>query len=231
MAPPFVDRLELTQQLAGMLERCGGRSVEPIEIARVRDTGGREVERERREVGVKNLWRRAIEQLERVVFEPEAIADAGSGASGATAPLVGRGLRHAHRIEARHSRGRIEARDARVPRIDHDADALDREARLGDRGREDDLSPAVRVGADRAVLARGVEGAVKRRHDHIAGQIAAQCVFGAGDLAGPGKKNEYVSGVARQRGSNRRDEDGAELRSLRGPGDISSRRRASAPGS
>jgi len=65
-----VDRLELEQQLARVREGRRGRCVEPVEIRRIGNAGGREIEREGREVGVKNLRRGAIEQLERVVLEP-----------------------------------------------------------------------------------------------------------------------------------------------------------------
>src|SRR6185437_11297656 len=59
----FVERLELSQQLARLSVGGGGRRVEPGELARVGDTGRREIERERREIGARDLGWRVFEEL------------------------------------------------------------------------------------------------------------------------------------------------------------------------
>ena len=93
---------------------------------------------------------------------PQPVADAGLGAPGAAAALVGGGARHPHGLEPRQADVRLVARHAREPAVDHDAHALDGERGLGDRGREHDLAAAGRRRRDRAVLHVGIERAIER---------------------------------------------------------------------
>ena len=67
-----------------------GRRIEPGELRGFGDTGHREVERERGQVGVQNLGRRLLEQMRRLVLRPETIADARRRSAGAPAALIGR---------------------------------------------------------------------------------------------------------------------------------------------
>jgi hypothetical protein len=166
-ASACIEGLELGQHLDRLRERGRRRWIEPRELERVGDAGRGEIECQRRQVGVQDFGRRLIEKVQRLVLVPEAIAHTGCQAAGASAPLIGRRLRHAYGVEPRHAdRGR-EARYASPSRVDHDANTFDREARFGDRRREHDLAAALRVRPDRAILRIGAERAVQRRHDRI----------------------------------------------------------------
>ena len=56
---------------------------------------------------------------------------------------------------------------ARQTAIDDDAHAFDRQTRLGDRRREDDLAPTARVGAKRAILRVVRHRAEERKHHRV----------------------------------------------------------------
>ena len=85
-------------------------------------------------------------------FRPQPVAHARTETSRAPASLIGGRARDAHRLQAAHSRRRIEARAAREPGIDDDAHALDRQTGFGDVGREHDLAVLRVAGAQRCVL-------------------------------------------------------------------------------
>ena len=121
---------------------------------------------------------------------PQPVADAGLGAAGAAAPLVGGGARHPHGLEPGQADVRLVARHARQPAIDHDAHALDGERGLGDRGREHDLAPAGRRRRDGPVLHVGCRArrrAVRRRSRgrRCARAAASRC---GGSPPAPGRK-------------------------------------------
>ena len=86
---------------------------------------------------------------------------------GAAAALLGRGLRHPHRLEPRHAARRVETRHAHQAAIDDDADAFDGQAGLGDRGRQHHLAPARRRRPERRVLRRLRQIAIERRDDDL----------------------------------------------------------------
>ena len=128
-------------------------------------------------------------------FVPQPIADAGLGASGAAPPLVGRGARHAHGLEPGQPHVGLVARHPRQAGVDHHAHPFDRQRRLGDRGREHDLSAARRCRRDRPILDLGFERAVER-HD-VDGRIVdalAQERLGAADLGCAREKYQQRSG-------------------------------------
>ena len=85
---------------------CAGRR-RPRRRDRARGRRGRRARisgrRERRQRAVRRLL-------------PEPVADAGLGAAGAAAPLVGVGARHAHGLQPRQAEVGLEARDARSAR-------------------------------------------------------------------------------------------------------------------
>ena len=101
-----IERVELAQQLLCLRERARRRRIDPRQLERIVNAGGGEIERERREIGAGDLRRRVREEMRRLVLRPQAIADAGSEPPGATATLVGRRARDAHRLEARHASSR-----------------------------------------------------------------------------------------------------------------------------
>ena len=110
----------------------------------------------------------------------------------AAAALVGRGLADAHRLEPRHARARREARHAHQAGVDHDAHALDGEARLRDRGREHHLAPAGRRRRDREVLLGGREISIERRHIDVGAEIGKP-LLNTADLADARQENERAA--------------------------------------
>jgi hypothetical protein len=95
---------------------------------------------------------------------PKAIADTGLGPAGAPAPLICRRARNPHSLKARDADVGLEARHARQPAVDNDANAFDGERRFRDRRRQNDLAPSRSGGRDGAILRRRIERAVER-HD------------------------------------------------------------------
>jgi hypothetical protein len=74
-------------------------------------------------------------------LRPQAVGDTGFGAAGPAGPLVGGGLRDADRVQPGEAAAGVVARRAAPAAVDHDAHAVDREARLGDVGGEHDPPP------------------------------------------------------------------------------------------
>ena len=112
------------------------------ERARIGDAPERAVEHQRRQVGLEDLGRVEARQAGGRRFLPQAIGDARPLPRGAAGALGDRGLARALGDEPRHPRRAIVARAAGEARIDHDADAVERQAGLGDRGREHELARA-----------------------------------------------------------------------------------------
>ena len=186
-----IERAEIEQQRARRGERGSGRRRQPGQggVARAPQ---RQLERQRRQVGVEDLGRREGQQAALRLLGPQAKADAGFEAAGAAAALVGRGLAHPHRLQPRHARARREARHPHQPAIDHDAHAFDGEAGLGDRGRQHDLAPSGGRGRDGAVLVGRREVAIERRHVDIGAEIA-QALLDPADLADAGQEDQRAA--------------------------------------
>ena len=168
-------------------KRRARRRIEEGELLRVA-APGREVERERRQIGGEDF--RPGKGLERrgLRLVPQPVADAGLGAAGTAAALIGRGARHPHGLKPRHADVGLVARHPRQAAIDHDAHALDGDRGLGDRGRQHDLAAAGRRRGDGAVLLVAGERAVERDHIgrwHRAGLRA--CVWVRRISAAPGR--------------------------------------------
>ncbi len=162
-----VDGLEPGQQFARLGERRGGRWIEPGERRGVPAPPAREFERKRGEVGFEDLGGRLREQRGLRRLAPEPIAPAGRRAAGAAATLVGGGTRDAHGFEAAHPRCRIEQLPSLESGVHDDTHAVDREAGLGDVGRDDDLAAPVRIRPQGGVLRRGRQLAVQRQHAEL----------------------------------------------------------------
>src|SRR5258708_1909336 len=106
-------------------------AVHPREPRRTWNSGRREIEGKRSEVGLDNLRQRAGNQL--LMFVPEAMARPRSRAAGAAATLIGGRPRTAHRLETSHAGARRKAPPPDQPGIGDDAHPRNREARLVDR--------------------------------------------------------------------------------------------------
>ena len=130
---------------------------------------------------------------------PQPIADAGLGAPGAAAPLVGGGARHTHGLEPCQADVGLVTRHPRQARIDHHPHALDGQRGFGNRRGEHDLAAAGRRRRDGAVLDVGVERAIERHHvDRRVGDALAQGRLGAADLRGAGQEHQHRSGLGAQ---------------------------------
>ena len=131
---------------------------------------------------------------------PQPVADAGLGAPGAAAPLIGGGARDPHGLEPGQADVGLVARHPRQPAVDHHPHALDGERGFGDRGRQHDLAPARRRRRDGAVLRRRVERAVKRHDvDRRIGDALAQLGLGAADLGRARQERQHRSGLGADR--------------------------------
>jgi hypothetical protein len=164
------ERVELEQEVMGLsIRSCRGR-IEPRQLCRVVDPGGREIESEGQKVALEDLGRSEGEQAALIGFGPEPVAGAGSSSSGASAPLISGGPRSPLRLEARHSGAGRETRPARQSGVDDDAHPLDGEACFGDRRREHDLSASVRRRRNGAILVFGQQGSMQRNDIDAGGQ-------------------------------------------------------------
>ena len=159
-----------------------------------------EIEHETGQIGGQDF--RPVGGFERrgLRLVPQPVADAGLGAPGAAAALVGGGARDAHGFEPRQAHVGLVARHPRQPAIDHDAHALDGQRGLGDRGRQHDLAPARRRRRNGAVLHLGIERAVERDDvDRRIGDALAQQRLGAADFGGARQERQHRAGVRAQR--------------------------------
>ena len=89
--------------------------------------------------------------------------------------------------------------------VDHGAHAGDRQRRLGDVRREDDLS--ARAVADGAILRLGVELAVERKNVDLAECDVLEQRLRASDLTGAGKEREHVALGVSHRAANAADHE------------------------
>jgi hypothetical protein len=83
---------------------------------------------------------------------PNAIADAGLESAGPALPLLGRRARNSLRFQAAHTSSRIKNGAANQTRVNNDADALNRQARLGDVGCQHYLALTVSGRSKRGLL-------------------------------------------------------------------------------
>ncbi len=168
-----VDRLQAPQQIARLREMRGRRRVEPAQGARIGGAPDAELERERREVRVQDLGFGPRVQRELRALRPEAVANARRQAAGAAAALIRRGLRYFRGDEPAHPGCRIEFSIAAQARVDDDPHALDREAGLGDRGREHDFAhdPASARRAPRPARPRAVRRTAAARAPRAAAAV------------------------------------------------------------
>ena len=94
--------------------------------------------------------------------------------------------------QPRHASGAVVAGTSREAGVDDDADAVERQAGLGDAGRENDLPAAVGLGEDRGALGCGIKAAVEFVEDDVVGQIG-EAVGGAFDLRDAGEEGEHAA--------------------------------------
>ncbi len=130
---------------------------------------------------------------------PQAKADTGLGPARAAPALIRGGARHAHSLEPRHTNVRLEAWNPRKAAVDDDTHAFDGDRGLGNRGREHDLTQALRCGLERKVLRFFVHRAVKgSKDDRRIADALLQPLLDAPDLALPGQERQDRTGFRGQ---------------------------------
>ena len=200
MRPPASSAPSASEQVARAGQRRGRRRVEPAQLLGGRAPRG-EIERERHQVRDRDLRRRVRGEAAVRALAPQPIADAGRRAARAARALLGRGARDALRLEPAHAGDGIEDAAPLEPRVDDDAHAVDRQARLGDVRREHDLAAARARRRERRVLLAGRELAVERQQVDVGAEreLFAQPPLDAADLAGAGQEHEQVARRVRER--------------------------------
>ena len=159
---------EPRQQVSRTVEHGRGRGIQPGQRRRLISAPLREVERERREVGLDDLGRRLRREAALRALAPQAVAGPLGDASGAARALVGSGARDAPGLEAAHAGHRIEGRAAHQSRIDDRAHAGQRETGLGDVGGEDHTAAPSRIGLQGTRLfGRGQFAVQRQQHDRV----------------------------------------------------------------
>ncbi len=183
---------EFAEEFFGGFEgtRIGG--VEPGEVLDVGDSAGFEGENGFGDVDAFDFGEFLGGAMGVFFFGPEAEADSGGGASGASGALIGGGLADFFDEEGVDAAVGIEAGDAGEAGIDDEADAVDGEGGFGDVGGDDDFAA---VGAvDGGVLGGGREFAVEREDGAVASVGGGlEGGDGAGDFVGAGHENEDVA--------------------------------------
>ncbi len=142
----------MREQVSRARQHRRGRSIEPAQVGGVARSPVREIERERREIGVGDLRRRKRRETALCAFAPRAIADTGFHPARTALALIRGGARDSLRFEPAHSGRRIEDGATHEPRIHDDADAGNRETRFRDVGCEHDLARAAGGRRERGVL-------------------------------------------------------------------------------
>ena len=195
-----VDGADLGQQRPRLGQRRPGRRIEERKLVRIGRAPLRQVEQHAGQIGGENFRPRIGLERRGLRLVPQPVADAGLGAAGAAAALVGGGARHPHGFEPRQADVRLVARHPRQPGIDHDADAVDGQRGFRDRCRQHHLAAALRRRRDGAVLGLRVERAVQR-HD-VDGGIGDDLLerrLGAADFRLARQERQDRAGIGAQR--------------------------------
>ena len=202
---------EVPEERAGVGEGgCGGR-VEPAERAGVARAPEGEFEGEPGEVGVEEFGRVRLGEPGVVGARPEPVADAGAEPPRPPAPLVRRLPGDGDGGERRHPRPRRVPWAPAVPPVHDDADALDRQARLGEARGEDDLARAGGRRPERGVLGGEVEVAVENVEGDAVRERRPEPVGHAADLAHAGQEREHVAVVVGERVADRAGDERPEF--------------------
>ena len=164
--PPSSSAPSAEQALARLVDRGGGRRIEPAQLARIGDAPDRAIEQQARDRSASRISggsKRGRLCGRRLL--PEAVDPARPLPAGAAGALGDRGLAGALGDQPGEAGGAVVARAAGEAGIDDDADPVEGQAGLGDRGGEDELAAARR----------------RRRRSRRAGRRDRGCRGGGGD--------------------------------------------------
>ncbi len=166
-----VECTEPGEQIPRAAQLCGGRRVQPAQRPGITCTPARQLQRQRREVGVGNLGRRERCQSRLGTLAPRPVADTRRQAAGTALALIRGGARDALGLQAAHARDRIEACAAHQSRVDDHAHARNGETRLRNvRGEHDLAHPAYRR-RQRRILLLARQVAEQRQDPHTGAEL------------------------------------------------------------
>jgi len=129
---------------------------------------------------------------------PHPNADAGCLAAGASASLICGGLACVDSAKPAHASADIVFGASTPTAVDNDSDSVDRHARLGDRGGENDLPTAVWIDDQREVLVAWWKGTVELPNHHAGWESRTQRALGSVDIACSRKEDKNVTFMAAQ---------------------------------
>ena len=192
---------QLNQQIPALLQGGGRRWVEPDQFGGIVHTPARQLQCQRRQIGLQDLRRTLGRQLGMLIDGPQAIADTRLGTAGAPGTLLGGSPGDAPGMQAGHARHRIESRLPAQAGVDHHPHPVDGQAGLGNGRGQHHLAPPRRGRADGRTLGGKVKIAVQRRHIHIRriGQGGFQAGLQSPDLCGAREKHQQTAAVRGQR--------------------------------
>ena len=150
---------------------------------------------------------------------PQPVADSRLRTSRPAPALIRARQRNPFRNEARHAGPRVETHRAGQPRIDHHPDALNGQARFGNRGRQHDLPLRFPDRSDGGVLLRSGKIAVQRADGNRPGPHIVKQRFNFADFPGSRQEDQQASGLLTQGAAH-------HVRHPRFHGHVGTRRRA-----
>ena len=194
-----VHRLQPAKQGLGLRQGGPGRRVEEGEIVgRLRPPAGH-VQGQTRQVGVQDFRVGEGRQGAGLGLVPQPVADPGCGASRPPPPLVGGRPADPHGGQARQTAGGVKARHASLAGVDHHPDVFQGQAGLGDGGGQNHLANARRRRGHRPVLHLWIQGAVKRRDQHVVpAQAFGQALGRPHNLPMPRQEDQHAAGFLSQ---------------------------------
>ena len=191
LAPRNLDPPEHHEESQRLVNRLGLGGVEPGKSLGLPE--GEKLEKWAGEIGAEDLGDVGGGAVLVRRFVPQPEADTGAGAPRAAGPLVGRRPRNRDQFEPRQPRRTRNTHLTDHPRIDDRADARDRQARLSDVRRQDDLPSAGLL--ENAVLLFRWQLAMKD-DDRVPVPVGERidCVGRSHDLADAREEDEHVAG-------------------------------------
>ena len=197
--PLPVQGLDAAQQRSRLGEGGCGRRVQERQARRIARAPTGQIQRQARKVCLQDFRPSKGRQRTGLRLVPQTVANARFGPAGAASPLVGGGAADADGIQPRDARGRIIARHAGLAGVDHDSDALDGQAGLGDRGGQHHLAAARRRWGNGAILRGGLQRAVQGSDVDIGPtQTLVQPRLGPANLALARQEDQNAAGFLGQ---------------------------------
>ena len=194
-----VEEFEIDEEGPRLVERRGRGSIEPGQLVNVGCAPSSDVERQRAEVGGRDLrwlvgWTVGI-----VGGMPQADARAGLLSAGSPGSLVSRCSAGRDGAQRTHTAAVIDLGPSALAGVDHRGHTVDRHAGFGEWGCQHDLATAARVASQRRVLVIAAQRAVEWHHDEVVIETAAKSPthgpFDTSNGTDPREEDEQITGV------------------------------------